>query len=88
MADSSSTQEQTSCGEIGTCATCRKACALLRSGNTHQHGPRNKPCPGSGKPPCSSKVTPTRATEVSAARCLAFQLTGHFDTSSDHAACQ
>jgi len=64
MADSSSTQEQNSCGEIGTCATCRKACALLRSGNTHQHGPRNKPCPGSGKPPAagSRRPAPPRST--------------------------
>ena len=50
-------------GEIGFCAQCQKSCALLRSGLVHQHGPRGKPCSGSGREaaPGSRRPAPLRA---------------------------
>jgi len=38
----------------GVCSVCRATRQLHhRDGNVHKHGPRDKPCPGSNKPPLS-----------------------------------
>ena len=52
--------------ELGTCSICRKSCALLKSGLIHQHGPRTKPCLGSGKRPLagSRRPAPKPSAEV------------------------
>jgi len=65
MADGGSAHDlQTGGGEVGTCTSCRKSCALLRSGNTHQHGPRHKPCSGSGKAPAAGSRRPAPLRSV------------------------
>ena len=53
----------------GTCSVCLATRQLhLKDGRIHKHGPRDKPCPGSNKPPLddgtSSNVSPTVADSL------------------------
>ena len=50
--------EVSAVGSVGACVHCRKNCALVRSGFVHQHGPRGKPCPGSGQLPVQGSRRP------------------------------
>ena len=57
---------QTANKSSGECSECHEIRQLhIKDGTVHRHGPRSKPCAGSGKPPCQGNDLTSNSTSHS-----------------------
>ena len=53
---------------FGICSVCRATRQLhLKDGTVHKHGPRDRPCPGSNKPPLSTATSIPQSVDTAQA---------------------